>query len=86
MGVRVDAAQDAGPAWRAKRCGAKRVPKIDAFMPDPIHVGRLQMLVSRYAHGIPALIVREDEQDVGRLCSRKSDAGSKTRETEEEAK
>src|SRR5204862_5445440 len=42
MAVRVQAAQEAGPARRAQRTGAERVPEPDALVRDPIDVRGLE--------------------------------------------
>ena len=67
MVVGVESTQDARAAGRTERGRAEGVLKIDTFVPQPIHVRRLELLVAGQPNCIPALIVGQHEQDVGAL-------------------
>lgn len=65
VGVGIETAKDAGAAWGAQRCGAECISKIDPFSAKAIHIRRLEVFASTEADSVPALIVRENEENIG---------------------
>ena len=66
MSVGVEPAQDARAARRAERRRAKRVFKMHAFPPETIDVRSFEVLVAGEAERVPALVVGQDEENIGR--------------------
>ena len=65
--VTVLAGQDRRPARRAERGGGERVAKGDAFAGHAIDRRRLDEGMTRKAEIVPAQVVDEDDDDIGRL-------------------
>ena len=63
--VSIESAQNAGATRRAQRRRAKCIFKIDTLLPESVDVGRLDVFASAESEGIPALIIREDEKNIG---------------------
>jgi hypothetical protein len=64
MLVRVEAAQNARSTRRAKRRRTEHIFEVDTFLPKPINVRCLHMLVARKAYRIPSKVIREHKQDI----------------------
>src|SRR6516165_4428262 len=68
MPMGVNARQDRRTARRTQRGRAECVLEPHPFLAEPIDVRRLEMLVPGEAHGVPALIIGDDDDDVGLLA------------------
>ena len=69
VGVGVEAAEDRGPARRAEARCAEHVFKVDAFLGEPVDVGRFQVRMAAAGEGIPANVVAEHHDDVWAIGS-----------------
>ena len=65
VGVDVLARDDAVARGAANRPLGKGVRKGDAPACEPVQVGRDHVFEAQKAQGIPALLVRDDEDDIG---------------------
>jgi hypothetical protein len=61
---RVQAGEDRRPARRAERRGDNGILEMDTIGGHGVHVRRLQEGMPHEAHGVVAVIVAEDEDDV----------------------
>lgn len=68
----------------SQRNDAEGVLEPDPFFAEPIDVRRLEMLVPGQAEGIPALIVGDDDDDIG-LLARLTGVGERGEEEEGES-
>ena len=64
-GMRVVAGKEAGPRWGAGRGGAEAVGKGHALVHQAVEVGRVHVGVTQRADRVIALLVGDDQDDVG---------------------
>jgi hypothetical protein len=64
-GMGIVTGKQAGPGWRAGRCCYKAVGEVNPFVSESIQIGSLNMGKSQCPNGVIALLVRDDEYNVG---------------------
>ena len=64
-GMGIVTGKQAGPGWRAGRSCYKAVGEVNPFLSESIQIGSLNMGEPQCPNGVIALLVRDDEYNVG---------------------
>lgn len=62
--------EEAGPGWSAGRRGDMALVERDAFSYEPVRARRIQVRETELRDGIVALLIRDNEDDIGAFHKR----------------